>query len=100
MWRPLSNLRKWSPTTAPRFTHWRVFTRKWERPKKPTRFPFTPWTWQNWTNRITAFWYTFGRLAEQFGETDVALEDYAKVKKPKFEVDIPGSSLPVGAEPA
>ena len=29
------------------------------------------------------FWYAFGRIAEQYGERDIALADYAKVKPPE-----------------
>lgn len=29
------------------------------------------------------FWYAFGRIAEQYGERDIALTDYAKVKPPE-----------------
>ncbi len=38
------------------------------------------------------YWYAFGRIAEQYGERDVALAGYAKVTKPKRAVDIPGST--------
>ena len=38
------------------------------------------------------YWYAFGRIAEQYGERDAAMADYARVKKPKREVDIPMSS--------
>jgi tetratricopeptide (TPR) repeat protein len=38
------------------------------------------------------FWYAFGRLAEQFGETAVARTDYQKVPKPKSVLKIPGST--------
>jgi tetratricopeptide (TPR) repeat protein len=31
------------------------------------------------------FWYAFGRIAEQYGERDIALADYAKVKRPEEE---------------
>ena len=37
------------------------------------------------------FWYAFGRIAEQYGEKDVAQMDYAKVTKPKRAVEIPDS---------
>jgi tetratricopeptide (TPR) repeat protein/transglutaminase-like putative cysteine protease len=38
------------------------------------------------------FWYAFGRIAEQYGEREIALSDYAKVTKPKREIEIPDSS--------
>jgi tetratricopeptide (TPR) repeat protein len=38
------------------------------------------------------FWYAFGRIAEQDGEREIALSDYAKVTKPKLEFEIPESS--------
>jgi tetratricopeptide (TPR) repeat protein len=38
------------------------------------------------------FWYAFGRIAEQYGERDIALSDYAKVTKPKQAINIPDSS--------
>ena len=39
-----------------------------------------------------AFWYAFGRIAEQYSEREVALADYARVSKPKREEEIPTSS--------
>ena len=38
------------------------------------------------------YWYAFGRIAEQYGEREAALTDYARVAKPKKGVDIPDSS--------
>jgi tetratricopeptide (TPR) repeat protein len=38
------------------------------------------------------YWYAFGRIAEQYGERDVALADYLRVSKPKREIEINGSS--------
>jgi tetratricopeptide (TPR) repeat protein len=38
------------------------------------------------------YWYAFGRIAEQYGERDVAIADYARVAKPKRAVAIPSSS--------
>jgi tetratricopeptide (TPR) repeat protein/transglutaminase-like putative cysteine protease len=38
------------------------------------------------------FWYAFGRIAEQYGEIDIAKADYTKVSKPKHDVQLPGSS--------
>ncbi|HYM78806.1 MAG TPA: DUF3857 domain-containing protein [Candidatus Dormibacteraeota bacterium] len=38
------------------------------------------------------YWYAFGRIAEQYGERDVALADYARVTKPKKDLEIPDSS--------
>lgn len=39
-----------------------------------------------------AFWYAFGRVAEQYGETEVARSDYDRVKKPKKAALVPSSS--------
>ena len=39
-----------------------------------------------------AFWYAFGRVAEQYGEESVARADYARVTKPKIAVQVPASS--------
>jgi hypothetical protein len=38
------------------------------------------------------FWYAFGRIAEQYGDREIALSDYAKVTKPKRALEIPESS--------
>lgn len=38
------------------------------------------------------FWYAFGRIAEQYGEREIAIADYRKVQKPKFALEIPTSS--------
>jgi tetratricopeptide (TPR) repeat protein len=38
------------------------------------------------------YWYAFGRIAEQYGERDAALADYARVTKPKTAVEIPDST--------
>jgi len=38
------------------------------------------------------YWYAFGSLAEQYGETEVARADYLRVEKPSSELDIPGST--------
>ncbi len=38
------------------------------------------------------YWYAFGRIAEQYGERDVAISDYRKLEKPKEEMLIPTSS--------
>ncbi len=38
------------------------------------------------------YWYAFGRIAEQYGERDVAISDYRKLAKPKEEMAIPTSS--------
>jgi tetratricopeptide (TPR) repeat protein len=37
------------------------------------------------------YWYAFGRLAEQYGERDVAIADYLKVSKPESAAAIPTS---------
>jgi hypothetical protein len=38
------------------------------------------------------FWYAFGRLAEQYGERNIAIADYQKLKKPDQVLAIPTSS--------
>jgi len=38
------------------------------------------------------FWYAFGRVAEEAGERDLALADYARVTVPKNPLELPGSS--------
>jgi len=38
------------------------------------------------------YWYAFGRIAEQYGERDVAIANYRKLEKPKFALAIPISS--------
>ena len=38
------------------------------------------------------FWYVFGRIAEQYGELDAALDAYRKVEPPEHEEDIPDST--------
>jgi tetratricopeptide (TPR) repeat protein len=38
------------------------------------------------------YWYGFGRIAEQYGESEVATSDYNQVKKPKKPAQVPGSS--------
>lgn len=38
------------------------------------------------------YWYGFGRIAEQYGEIEVAKDDYARVARPKREMEIAGSS--------
>jgi tetratricopeptide (TPR) repeat protein len=38
------------------------------------------------------YWYAFGRIAEQSGERDAALANYARVTKPKKAVEIPDST--------
>jgi Flp pilus assembly protein TadD len=40
----------------------------------------------------SAYWYAFGRIAEQDGEMDVAKADYARVARPQREIDLPDSS--------
>jgi hypothetical protein len=41
---------------------------------------------------VSAYWYAFGRIAEQYGLRETALADYAKVTKPKETVQIPDST--------
>lgn len=38
------------------------------------------------------YWYAFGRIAEQYGERDIAIADYRKLEKPKEPLAIPTSS--------
>ena len=38
------------------------------------------------------YWYAFGRIAEQFGERDVAIADYRKLERPKIAMTIPTST--------
>jgi len=38
------------------------------------------------------YWYAFGRIAEQYGERQIAIADYRKLKKPKEIWNIPDSS--------
>lgn len=37
-------------------------------------------------------WYVFGRIAEQYGERDIAIADYRKLQKPKEPLEIPTST--------
>ena len=39
-----------------------------------------------------AFWYVFGRMAEQYGENAIAVQDYKKLMKPKREKEVVISS--------
>ncbi|MGH9594974.1 MAG: tetratricopeptide repeat protein, partial [Bryobacteraceae bacterium] len=39
-----------------------------------------------------SFWYAFGRIADQYGLRDTALQDYAKVTKPEHPAQIPAST--------
>jgi Tfp pilus assembly protein PilF len=38
------------------------------------------------------YWYAFGLIAEQYGERDIAIADYQKLKKPKQAIELPSSS--------
>jgi tetratricopeptide (TPR) repeat protein len=38
------------------------------------------------------FWYALGRIAEQYGERETAIADYAKVTKPEEAIDMPQST--------
>jgi len=38
------------------------------------------------------YWYAFGRIAEQYGERDIAIADYRKLQKPKEPLELPTSS--------
>jgi len=44
------------------------------------------------------FWYAFGLLAEQYGERDTALANYARVTKPEKPTEIPNSSYYLAQE--
>jgi transglutaminase-like putative cysteine protease/tetratricopeptide (TPR) repeat protein len=37
-------------------------------------------------------WYALGRIAEQYGERDLAMADYKQIEKPKPDIAIPGSA--------
>jgi hypothetical protein len=39
-----------------------------------------------------AYWYAFGRIAEHYGEREIAIADYRKVKKPKEILAVPTST--------
>jgi Flp pilus assembly protein TadD len=39
-----------------------------------------------------AYWYAFGRIAEQYGEREIAIADYRKLEKPKEPLAIPTST--------
>ncbi|MGD0831909.1 MAG: DUF3857 domain-containing protein [Terracidiphilus sp.] len=39
-----------------------------------------------------AYWFAFGLIAEQYGEREIAIADYRKLKRPKEEVEIPDST--------
>ena len=38
------------------------------------------------------YWYAFGRIAEQLGEREAALANYARATKPEYSIEIPLSS--------
>jgi hypothetical protein len=38
------------------------------------------------------YWYVLGRIAEQFGEREIAINDYRKIEKPKSSFGIATSS--------
>jgi tetratricopeptide (TPR) repeat protein len=38
------------------------------------------------------YWYAFGRIAEQYGERDIAIANYRKLEKPKEALAVPTSS--------
>ena len=39
-----------------------------------------------------AYWYAFGRIAEQYGEREIAIADYRKLEKPDRVLSIPTST--------
>jgi tetratricopeptide (TPR) repeat protein len=38
------------------------------------------------------YWYAFGRIAEQYGEREIAIADYRRLEKPKEPLAMPASS--------
>jgi tetratricopeptide (TPR) repeat protein len=38
------------------------------------------------------YWYALGRIAEQYGERDIAISDYRRLQKPRQVLEIPTSS--------
>ncbi|KAA6459698.1 DUF3857 domain-containing protein [Acidobacteria bacterium AB60] len=38
------------------------------------------------------YWYAFGRIAEQYGEREIAIADYRKLQKPKQALALPSST--------
>ena len=38
------------------------------------------------------FWYAWGLIAEQYGEREIAIADYRKLKRPKEVLELPSSS--------
>jgi tetratricopeptide (TPR) repeat protein/transglutaminase-like putative cysteine protease len=40
----------------------------------------------------TNYWYAFGRIAEQYGEREIAISLYSRVTKPKDAIQLPSSS--------
>ena len=38
------------------------------------------------------YWYAFGLIAEQYGEREIALADYRRLKQPKDQLELPTSS--------
>ena len=46
----------------------------------------------NLSEPSSIFWYAFGRIAEQYGESEAAIAAYAKVTKPKAAIELAGSS--------
>ncbi|HYK90948.1 MAG TPA: DUF3857 domain-containing protein [Acidobacteriota bacterium] len=47
---------------------------------------------QNLDDPDSAFWYAFGRIAEQYGQRDIAISLYSRVTKPKDPIEMPSSS--------
>jgi tetratricopeptide (TPR) repeat protein len=43
------------------------------------------------------YWFAFGRIAEQYGERDIAIADYRKLQKPKQVLAVPSSSYELAA---
>jgi len=39
------------------------------------------------------YWYGLGRIAEAYGERDIAIADYNKVEKPKESWQVPDSTF-------
>ena len=51
-----------------------------------------PWMCSASTSPIANYWYAFGRIAEQYGEREAALANYARVTKPERATQIPDSA--------
>ncbi len=73
-------------------TLWLVSTLKRETPKRRVTCCCAPWTTGIWTSQTTKYGTCFGRIAEQYGEREIAIADYRKLEKPKEILAVPTSS--------